>query len=130
MHPETILQINIVETLSLLAAQNHFTFFAVPNEAFSLGTANKNTNYGKNHFTQKDHARMMMLKKMGMLPGVSDLVLISKNDVLFLEIKTPKGTQSENQKIFENRIDKTCGYYYVVRAVDDVIEVLRSHGII
>lgn len=46
------------------------------------------------------------LKREGLLAGVSDLIIVLQNRVIFVEIKSPngKGRQSENQKQFEREV--------------------------
>lgn len=61
----------------------------------------------------------------GLLKGVSDLIVITPNGkILFIEIKTEKGIQSESQKDFEQRI-KALGYeYHVIRSLHQFKEIL------
>ena len=41
-----------------------------------------------------------------------------------LEVKAPKGVQSENQKAFELKIKRKSGFYFIVKSIDDVKESL------
>lgn len=60
----------------------------------------------------------------GLLSGVSDLVIIQPNRVLFIEIKTPTGTQQQNQKDFEQDV-KLLGFeYHVVRSLDEFKKIV------
>ena len=54
-------------------------------------------------------------KREGALAGVSDLIIVLQNRVVFAEIKNPngKGTQSENQKQFEREI-VARGHEYLI----------------
>ena len=45
---------------------------------------------------------------------------------VFLEVKTPTGTQSKSQKEFESNITSVGGHYFIVRSVEDVIECLKK----
>jgi len=47
-----------------------------------------------------------LLKQEGLLAGVSDLIIVLQNRVVFVELKNPNGTgrQSETQKEFERQI--------------------------
>lgn len=59
------------------------------------------------------------MKATGLLPGVSDLIIIRPDKVLFIELKIEKGVQSESQKEFESRI-KNLGYeYHLVSSLDE-----------
>ena len=54
-----------------------------------------------------------LLKATGVMPGVSDLILIIKNKVFFIELKAEKGMQSETQKIFQNKVE-LLGFEYLI----------------
>ena len=59
--------------------------------------------------------------------GLPDLVLlVGTGQAVWLEVKTKKGKQSENQKHFESEVKRMKGKYFVVRSVNDVIEILRK----
>ena len=49
-----------------------------------------------------------ILKAEGVLAGVSDLVIVLKDRVIFVEFKTltGKGRQSESQKAFQKEVEK------------------------
>jgi len=109
---ESQIQMQIVQALQAMGVM----FFSVPNEA--LGKINH----------RGDRNRMMRLKSMGLLSGVSDLVVVLKNKIVFLEVKTAKGRQSKSQKDFEHRVTLLGHEYHVVRSVDDVISIVDSTG--
>lgn len=88
--------------------------FAVPNGGFR---------------NVKEAARM---KSEGVLPGVSDLVIMWErglcrawmraswiSEIWFIELKSPKGKQTENQKEFEKFCEANGYYYSVVRSFDE-----------
>lgn len=52
-------------------------------------------------------------KAMGVVSGVSDLILVARGRVVFIELKTGKGMQSKEQQEFEGRV-KERGHSYVV----------------
>jgi hypothetical protein len=56
---------------------------------------------------------------MGVLSGVSDLVLILQNKIIFVELKTHKGIQSEKQKEFESKVLELGNQYIVIRSLDE-----------
>jgi hypothetical protein len=57
---------------------------------------------------------------MGLRPGASDLVLVLKNRVIFMEVKTTDGKQSPAQERFEARVKELGHEYVVVRNLYDV----------
>ena len=60
----------------------------------------------------------------GLLSGVSDLIVVEKTRVLFVEVKTAIGRQSDKQKKFEENV-KNLGYkYYLVRSLEDFKKII------
>ena len=53
------------------------------------------------------------LKREGAMAGVSDLIAVGNGKVLFVEMKSEKGRQTEYQKEFEKRVT-ALGHTYVV----------------
>lgn len=82
--------------------------FAVPNE---LGTNNALTT--------------MLSKATGLLPGVSDTVIIlPTKDLIFVEFKTDIGKQSPAQKDFEKRVTDLAYKYFVIRSLSEFKELI------
>jgi hypothetical protein len=81
------------------------SIFSVPNE-------------GKN-------AREQMYKKMlGMKSGVSDLIVLMPNRIIFVECKDAVGKQRDTQIEFE-QVVKALGFeYHLVRSLDDFKSIL------
>jgi len=119
MKPETLLQIQIVEYLSLIASKNDFIFFSIPNEGAMTAAG------GKLPF-----ALMTTLKKMGMLPGVPDLCIIKNGRAYFMEVKTKVGKVKEQQSIIMSRLTNLGCPSIVVRSLEDVKTILTVWSII
>ena len=68
-------------------------------------------------------------KAMGMMAGVSDLIVVIPEAVLFIEIKTAAGTQSPNQKDFQEIVSNLGYHYEVVRSLDDFKNLLTFFNI-
>lgn len=63
------------------------------------------------------------------LKGSSDLVGVLKGGkILCIECKTGNATQSKDQKNFEAMIKLFGGYYFVVKTVEDAIELVNEAG--
>lgn len=62
-----------------------------------------------------------MLKDEGALAGVSDLIIVLPESVVFVEVKTDKGKQSESQRLFQDEVTKRGHQYVVWRSLDDAI---------
>jgi hypothetical protein len=121
---ETSIQISIVEILSLLCRQHNFLFFSVPNEGFMKAAT------GKGFMSKLDNALLMLLRKMGMTPGASDLVIGKRGRMFCLEVKAPGGTVSENQRTFCAWCERTGIPYRVVYSVQETLGQLRAWGVI
>lgn len=72
------------------------------------------------------HRRAMHMKSLGQRNGVSDLIAIMPNRVIFIEVKTPAGSQSPAQKDFQATVTSLGFEYYVVKSVDDVALILTG----
>lgn len=71
------------------------------------------------------------LKKLGMVPGASDLILLDRRArrIGFLEIKRPGTYQSPVQKQFEQLAVGVWGWpYAVVRSIEDTQASLHEWG--
>lgn len=60
----------------------------------------------------------------GQKRGWPDITLCKEGKFIGLEVKTQKGRQTEAQKEVEKQIKAAGGEYYIVRSVEDVIEVI------
>ena len=61
-----------------------------------------------------------ILQGLGAHRGISDFIAIKGGRVLFLEIKAPKGKQSDNQIEFERQIKEHGGNYQIIRNLEEV----------
>ena len=81
---------------------------------------------------RKDFGKLRELKAKGMRKGISDLTVIGNGKIIFLELKTGKGTQQQAQKIFQNKVESNGFVYMLARStegVDAVTErVLKELG--
>ena len=58
------------------------------------------------------------MRATGLLPGVSDLIILQPGKTIFVELKIEKGVQSESQKYFEERV-KSLGFeYHLIRSLE------------
>lgn len=103
-HPEHQIQQAIHRFLTI----EHVFHFAVPNGE------------------KRDVRVGARLKEEGVLPGVSDLVLILPGRVVFAEIKTVAGRLSPAQKAFREAVQGLGHPYVVWRSLDDCIDFLTQ----
>lgn len=66
---------------------------------------------------------------MGVLPGFSDLLVLARGRILFLEVKSRAGTQSGPQRRFQETVEKHGHSYGLVRSVDDARAFLATQGV-
>ncbi len=75
---------------------------------------------------------MAHMKKMGLLPGVPDIMILWPRlgfHGLFIEMKSEKGRATTTQKEVHKAI-KDCGYAVVVcHGCDKAIEAVKAYGI-
>lgn len=74
--------------------------------------------------TELYHAMAMKKPYTGTPPTDGSLCLV---DIVYIEVKAPKGKQSENQKKFQQRCFIAGIDYYVVYSVKEVQEILRRY---
>ncbi len=67
----------------------------------------------------KDVKEQMFKKATGMVSGVSDMIVVIPNKVLFIEVKTPTGKQSPNQLKFQQTVQALGFEYFLVRSLKD-----------
>lgn len=63
-----------------------------------------------------------IMKAEGVVAGVADLLLLipkGNHNALAIEMKTSKGKQNENQKLWQEDFEKAGGKYVVCRCFDE-----------
>ena len=56
---------------------------------------------------------------MGLKSGVSDVVVLMPNKVLFVEFKAEKGVQTANQRNFQRAVEALGFEYHICRSVEE-----------
>ena len=74
----------------------------------------------------KDSLEGARMKTMGVVSGVSDLILIAPNQVYFLELKDDKGKQSDHQKAFQQQATSLNHIYLIIRSLDEFKALLNT----
>jgi hypothetical protein len=72
--------------------------------------------------------RQAILVGMGVHPGFADLLVLSAERVLFLELKSPKGRLSPAQEAFRDAVLAQGHGWALVRSLDDALGALAEHG--
>ena len=65
----------------------------------------------------------------GLLSGVSDIIVILKGKVLFIEVKNAKGKQSPNQIKFQKQVENLGFSYYLVRTLEEFKIIITKNSI-
>jgi len=63
----------------------------------------------------------------GLLPGASDLIVCLPSKMLWVEIKTPIGTQSIHQKQFQQRVEELGYDYCLIRSLEEFKATILLH---
>lgn len=63
-------------------------------------------------------------KALGVNSGVADLVLVLFGEVMWIEMKTIDGTQSDDQKEFQEKIERRGMKYVIIRTEQDFREII------
>jgi hypothetical protein len=67
------------------------------------------------------------LKGTGLLKGASDLIMVVEKNVFWIEMKTPTGRQSPEQKNFELSVNQLGFDYLLFRSLEQFQEWTISH---
>ena len=97
-----------------------FLDVALPPDAVYFAVANGGS---------RNKAEAAKLKRMGVKPGIPDLVVCYRSECLFIELKTAAGVLSGIQKQMHERLDHTGFDLGVCRSVEGVEDFLLSMGI-
>jgi hypothetical protein len=69
----------------------------------------------------------MKLKATGVVAGVSDLIVVQPDRVVFVELKTPTGRQSPEQIEFEKTVTSLGFEYMLVRSLEEFQEKIKKN---
>lgn len=73
------------------------------------------------------NAKEQMYKKaLGLLSGVSDLIVLLNGKILFIECKDQHGKQRDSQINFQKRIEKLGFEYHIVRSLEDFKKIISQ----
>jgi Holliday junction resolvase len=63
-----------------------------------------------------------IVQGLGAYKGIPDLIAVKNGRVLFIELKTPRGRQSDHQKKFQADLEAAGGEYILCRGAEDLQE--------
>jgi len=97
-------------------------------EWFALQYANQRGRLYMNYNNPPSAHVGAILKRAGLLAGIADLTYLRDGGrVVFIELKTTKGTQSPNQKEFEQMVVALGFEYIVVRSFEEFVAAINSY---
>jgi hypothetical protein len=64
--------------------------------------------------------------KFGLFPGSADLVGLFRGRFVAVELKTPSGRQSKEQRLWQKCVEDHGGIYALVRSTDDAHALLAE----
>lgn len=70
-----------------------------------------------------------ILKGMGVVPGVADLILLYQGKGFAIEMKTDKGRQSSAQNAWQDAWEAAGGQYALCRGIEDIDAILARWGV-
>lgn len=95
------------------------SIFSVPNEGvMQLGNILR-MRFKQINFEDIIKKILFGLISTGLKKGVSDLIVLMPKRVIFVEVKTPTGSQSPDQKEFESLVKNLGFEYYLIRSLQD-----------
>ena len=75
---------------------------------------------------QRSALEAKIMKGEGVLAGISDLIVIAKENVLFVEVKTKDGKQSDLQIKFQSDVERLGFQYSICRSLEDFIMTVEK----
>lgn len=82
------------------------------------------------HARKSTEAQRLMLRARGVLPGIPDMVvLVAGFPAIWIELKAPGGTASENQIVTAEAIARNGHRCFEARTVDEVQSYLHQMGV-
>ena len=66
-----------------------------------------------------------MLKKVGVVPGVSDLIFLYRGQAYFIEMKNEYGKQSTKQFVWQKKVEAQNFKYFICRTLESFIELIE-----
>lgn len=66
-------------------------------------------------------------KAMGLKSGVSDVIVLMPNKVLFIEFKAEKGVQTAKQRDFQQSVEALGFEYHICRSLDQFQKIIKKN---
>jgi Holliday junction resolvase-like predicted endonuclease len=76
----------------------------------------------KDYLAAKGWFCFHVLQGLGAYKGITDLIAAKNSRIVFIELKTKTGKQSDYQKQFQADLEAAGGEYILCRGIDDLME--------
>jgi Holliday junction resolvase-like predicted endonuclease len=76
----------------------------------------------KDYLAAKGWFCFHVLQGLGAYKGITDLIAAKNSRIVFIELKTKTGKQSDYQKQFQSDLEAAGGEYILCRGIDDLME--------
>lgn len=67
--------------------------------------------------------RKQYFDSLGLLNGVSDTIAVKDGEVMFIEFKRDGGKQSNEQKLFQSKVEALGHHYHLIYDLDEFKEI-------
>ncbi len=76
--------------------------------------------------TEATYKNKYYFQGLGAMSGVSDTIVMLPGHILFVEFKSKKGRQSEEQKIFQHKVESLGFEYFIIRSLDEFMALIEE----
>lgn len=83
----------------------------------------------RNNNTAIWDARLNGYRAHNGLKGVPDILAVIKGQFVGIEVKTRTGRQNADQKLFQQRLERNGGKYYLVRSKEEVDKIIEDYAL-
>lgn len=102
--------------------------FQVPNEiAMMIRGALQSTRLPSKQIDSIIAVISQQLKNTGLKRGASDTVVVLPNKTIFVEFKTETGTQTPEQKEFQQSVQSCGQQYYICRSLEQFKDIINAN---
>lgn len=63
------------------------------------------------------------------MKGFADLEIVANGKVLYVELKSEKGTRSQEQYTFQERMERSGAKYLLCRRLEELVDALEEFGV-
>lgn len=107
-HIEDTIQENCFKWFDLQYSDLYFSLFTIPNGG------------------KRGKMEALRFKRQGVRAGVSDIIFAYQGKTHYIEMKAPKGRQSDKQKAFQKHIERQGFDYYLCFSLEEFMKIING----